>query len=244
MPVYVPPLVIPALSCHTATVVFLHGFGDNGAGWEDAVNGWRRREQLSEIKFILPHATAIPITVNGGRDMPAWFDIKAFGGNTLEFKRRYEDERGILRSTEYIHSIIQTEIDNGVPADRIVVGGFSQGGAMSIFSGLTFTARLAGIFALSSFLLMSLKLATHIPQPELNKQTPVFMAHGDVDEVIATSLAMESYEEIKRQGYNVSLNIYQGLPHATSAKEMADIEAFLIERIPRLKTKELRKLEL
>ncbi|KAH8666752.1 acyl-protein thioesterase-1-like protein [Xylariales sp. PMI_506] len=231
MALHAAPLVIPALARHTATVVFLHGLGDSGSGWEDAVNYWRRREQLNEVKFILPHAPSLAITANGGYRMPGWFDVKAFGGD-LESKQKNEDVPGVLKTTEYVHSLIQKEIDNGIPGDRIVIGGFSQGGAISMFSGLTAKVKLAGILAMSSFLLLHTKLHTHVPQPELNKQTSIFMAHGSVDQVIPTALAKESFDELKRQGYNASLKIYPGMAHSASPQELDDVEAYLKEVIP------------
>lgn len=151
---------------------------------------------------------------------------KAFGGD-LEFKQKHEDESGVLKTTEYVHSLIQKEIDDGIPGERIVVGGyviipaaqevvhisnpplrFSQGGAISTFSGLTTRAKLAGILALSSFLLLSRQLPNLVPQPELNKNTPVFMAHGEADPVIPVALAKESHNELTRQGYNATLRLY------------------------------------
>lgn len=105
--------------------------------------------------------------------------------------------------------MIQKEIDSGIPSDRIVIGGFSQGGAMSIFSGLTAKVKLAGIVALSSYLLLSLKFAELVPKPEFNKETPVFMAHGDVDEVVNTELGKKSYELLKGMGYNAKFKIYE-----------------------------------
>jgi lysophospholipase I len=126
----------------------------------------------------------------------------------VESLRRNEDEQGILRSQAYFHSLIQQEIDAGIPADRIVLGGFSQGGAMSLFSGLTAKVKLAGIVALSSYLVLSLKFAELVPKPELNKQTPIFMAHGDVDQVVNPSLGKASFELLKDMGYNVTMKTY------------------------------------
>jgi lysophospholipase I len=105
--------------------------------------------------------------------------------------------------------MIQKEIDAGIPADRIVIGGFSQGGAMSLFSGLTAKAKLGGIVALSSYLLLSLKFADLVTKPEFNKETPIFMAHGDSDQVVNTELGKKSYELLKGMGYNATMKIYK-----------------------------------
>ena len=232
-----PPLLFPATAKHTATVIFIHGLGDTGHGWAGAVENWRRRQRLDEVKFILPHAPSIPITCNWGMRMPGWYDIVSLAclpafpirirsrsapelltmglsaqhtidGNA-ESLRRNEDEAGILQSQAYFHELIQKEIDSGIPAERIVIGGFSQGGAMSIFSGLTARVKLGGIVALSSYLLLSLKFADLVPKPEANKDTPIFMAHGDVDQVVNTELGKKSYDMLKSMGYNATLKIYE-----------------------------------
>jgi len=122
--------------------------------------------------------------------------------------RRSEDEAGILVSQKYMHSLIQSEIDSGIPADRIVLGGFSQGGAISMFSGLTAPFKLAGIVALSSYLLLSLKFAQMVPHPEFNKDTPIFMGHGDQDQVVHFQLGKRSHEMLKELGYNATLKVY------------------------------------
>lgn len=225
------PLVFPASARHTATVIFIHGLGDSGHGWAPAVENWRRRQRLDEVKFILPHAPAIPITCNFGMKMPGWFDIHTIDGNA-EALRRNEDEVGVLRSQEYFHGLIQQEIDAGIPADRIVLGGFSQGGAMSIFSGLTAKYKLAGIVALSSWLLLSQKFAEIAPKPEFNKETPVFMGHGDSDQIVNTVLGKKSYDLLKDLGYNVSWHVYPDMAHSACPEELDDVEAFLKERLP------------
>jgi len=125
-----------------------------------------------------------------------------------ESLRKDEDEPGILQSQAYFHELIQKEIDSGIPADRIVIGGFSQGGAMSIFSGLTAKVKLAGIVALSSYLLLSLKFSDLVPKPEFNKETPIFMAHGDKDRIVNFELGKKSYDLLKGMGYNATFKVY------------------------------------
>ncbi|SPQ19671.1 8be0b131-e0c1-431b-8997-3c46d37006fa [Thermothielavioides terrestris] len=234
-----PPLLFPATARHTATVIFIHGLGDTGHGWAPAVENWRRRQRLDEVKFILPHAPAIPITCNWGVRMPGWYDIHAIDGS-VESLRRNEDEAGILLSQAYFHELIQQEIDAGIPSDRIIIGGFSQGGAMSIFSGLTAKVKLAGIVALSSYLLLSLKFADLVPKPEVNKETPIFMAHGDSDQVVNTKLGRMSYDMLKSMGYNATLKIYEDMGHSACPEEMDDVEAFLTERLPALGSTEAK----
>jgi predicted esterase len=112
----------------------------------------------------------------------------------------------MLESQAYFHELIQKEVDSGV---QVVVGGFSQGGAMSLLSGLTAKVKLAGIVALSSWLPLSLKFAELVPKPEFNKETPIFMAHGDADTVVPTALGKLSYDLLKGLGYNATFKIYR-----------------------------------
>lgn len=122
--------------------------------------------------------------------------------------RANEDEAGILASREYFNGLIQQEINAGIPAERIVLGGFSQGGAMSLFSGLTSKVKLGGIVALSSYLLLSLKFAELLPTPNVNKDTPLFMAHGDQDVVVPIQLGVRSHDALKALGYKPIFKIY------------------------------------
>ncbi|KAK3941941.1 Phospholipase/carboxylesterase/thioesterase [Diplogelasinospora grovesii] len=227
------PLLLPAPARHTATVIWVHGLGDTGHGWAPVVENWRRRQRLDEVKFVLPHAPSIPITCNMGSVMPGWYDIAAIDG-TAESLSRSEDEAGILRSQEYFHGLIQNEVDAGIPGDRIVLGGFSQGGAISIFSGLTAKVKLAGIVGLSSYLLLSTKFDKLVPKPEFNKETPILMAHGDCDVVVKWELGDKSYRQLKDMGYNVKMTTYKGMGHNACLEELDEVEAFLRERLPAL----------
>jgi len=241
--VYRPPLVFPATAAHTATVIFLHGLGDTGNGWEFAVENWRRRQRLNEVKFILPHAPRIPITINRGMRMPGWYDIVELGGDP-DSLRKSEDREGILRTQQHVHELIQKEIDSGIPADRIVLGGFSQGGAVSIFSGLTAKFKLAGILALSAYLLLSQQYASLVPKPEFNKETPIFMGHGDSDEVVHTQLGELTNSILKGLGYNVTFKVYEDLAHSATPEELDDAEAFLNKVLPPKQSKADEKSEL
>ncbi|KAK2038214.1 phospholipase/Carboxylesterase [Colletotrichum somersetense] len=225
------PLVFPAAGKHTATVIFAHGLGDTGKGWASAVENWRRRQRLDEVKFVLPHAPEIPITCNWGMRMPGWFDIKKLDG-TVESLRESEDEPGILASAQYFRSLVQAEVDAGIPADRIVLGGFSQGGAMAIFTGLTGPHRIAGIVGLSCWLLLSDKFAGLVPADKPNQDTPVFLGHGDVDPLVRPELGALSAEVLKKLGYKITRKLYRGMPHAACPEELDDVEAFLRERLP------------
>ncbi|KJK83538.1 hypothetical protein H634G_01667 [Metarhizium anisopliae BRIP 53293] len=222
----IAPLVIPAAGRHTATVVFIHGLGDTGHGWADAVSFWRTRQSMNEIKFILPHAPHIPITMNGGMPMPGWFDIKTL------VKGADEDGPGVLQSRDYLHGLIQQEIKDGISADRIVLGGFSQGGAMSIFAGLTAPVKIGGIVGLSSWLLLNQKFKDYVPDGNINKDTPIFMGHGDRDPLVLYDLAKDSEKALGSMGYSVTFKTYRGMQHQACAEELGDVEAFLSSRLP------------
>ena len=120
-----------------------------------------------------------------------------------------EDGPGILLSQAYVHSLIQDEIAAGISADRIILGGFSQGGAMSIFSGLTAPVKIGGIVGLSSWLLLSQSFRDHVPDQDLNKATPIFMGHGDRDPMVRYPLAKDSEAALKEMGYDVTLKTYR-----------------------------------
>ncbi|RDL40986.1 uncharacterized protein BP5553_00965 [Venustampulla echinocandica] len=224
-----PPsaLVVPAVTRHTATVIMAHGLGDSGAGWVSLAENWRRRQKFDEVKFVFPNAPTIPITVNMGMQMPGWYDITQF--NDLQDR---QDEVGILRSREYFHSLIKAEIDAGVPSERIVLGGFSQGGAMSIFSGITAPTKLGGIFGLSCYLLLHNKIKDFVEKGNPNKDTPIFMGHGDSDPLVIPEWGNMTAEILRKDGWKVDLKMYKDLEHSADPEEIDDVEKYLNERIP------------
>ncbi|GFP59252.1 acyl-protein thioesterase 1 [Trichoderma asperellum] len=229
------PLVFPALSRHTATVIFVHGLGDSGHGWADAVQLWQRKHRLDEVKFILPNARVMPITVNGGFPMPAWFDVKSLGASsnmTLDERSRDTDEAGILESRAYLYSLIQSEVSQGISSDRVVLGGFSQGGAMSLFSGITAPFKLAGIVGMSCWLPLSHKLKELIPGTNFNQDTPIFMGHGDVDPTVLYEWGTATEQRLKDLNYDVNLETYGGMGHSACMEEFDDVESFLVSKLP------------
>ena len=122
--------------------------------------------------------------------------------------RSRQDEKGILLTREYLNGLIQAEIDAGIPSERIVLGGFSQGAAMSLFSALTGPVKLAGVVGLSSWLPLDSKLSEFLQQSDLNKQTPILMCHGTSDVVVPTDLGKLSYEKLKADGFDVTMKLY------------------------------------
>ncbi|KAI9817468.1 MAG: hypothetical protein M1827_001078 [Pycnora praestabilis] len=220
-------LVVPALKKHTATVIMAHGLGDSGAGWVGLAENWRRRGKFEEVAFIFPNAPNIPITVNFGMKMPGWYDI-----TTFDELAQAHDEPGILSSRNYFNTLISGETSKGIPSSRIVLGGFSQGGAISLFTGLTCPQKLGGIFGLSSYLLMHTTLKTYVPKDNPNKETPIFMGHGDVDPLVKPEWGRRTAEALKEWGWTVDLKMYPGLAHSADPKEIDDLEAYLMARLP------------
>ncbi|KAK3671501.1 hypothetical protein LTR78_008600 [Recurvomyces mirabilis] len=224
-------LVVPALKRHTSTVIVAHGLGDSGAGWMFLAEQWRMKDKFPETKFILPNAPQIPITINMGMRMPGWYDIADFSSLA---ETRSEDETGIMRSQKVFHTLIEEEIKAGIPSERIVLGGFSQGGAMSLLAGVTNPTKLGGIFGLSCYLLLREKVQSLVPAENPNKATPIFMGHGDADPVVRYTWGQQTAAKLKEWGWNVDFRTYRGLPHSAAPEEIDDLERYLNERIPPL----------
>ncbi|KAB8231932.1 hypothetical protein ETB97_004830 [Aspergillus alliaceus] len=228
------PFVVPALKKHTATVIMAHGLGDSGAGWMGLAQNWRRRGMFEEVAFIFPNAPMIPITVNFGMTMPGWYDISKLGRD-LDFEEilRTQDEPGILRSRDYFNTLIKEQMDQGIKPSRIVLGGFSQGGAISLYSGVTNKEKLGGVFGLSCYLPLSDRVMNQIPENWPNKKTPFFLGHGTVDEVVQYEFGRLSSKLMKDIGLeNVQFNTYPDLGHSADPQEIEDLEKFLQQTIP------------
>jgi len=223
-------LIVPALKKHTSTVIVAHGLGDSGAGWKFLADEFRRKGKFPETKFIFPNAPNIPITINMGMRMPGWYDIADFS----DLANRSDDETGIVRSQKVFHNLIAEEIKNGIPTERIVLGGFSQGGAMSLMAGTTAPTKLGGIFGLSCYLLLKDKLRSMIPADSPNKDTPIFMGHGDADQVVRHAWGKATAEQLSEWGWKVDFRTYRGLPHSADPEEIDDLEKYLSARIPDL----------
>lgn len=200
-----------------ASVIWLHGLGADGHDFaglvpELDVSG------CPPIRFVFPHAPSMPVTLNGGYVMPAWYDIK---GSDLTDR---QDAGGIARSEAAIHALIAHEIARGIPAHRIVLAGFSQGCAMALHTGLRYPEKLAGIIGLSGYLPLADQFSA--AQHPANQTTPIFMAHGTADPVVALAWAQASREQLSRMGYAVQWHTYP-MPHSVHPAEIADISRFL-----------------
>lgn len=197
-----------------ASVIWLHGLGADGYDFEPIVE----QLKLPNVRFILPHAPDIAVTINNGYVMPAWYDLY---GLTTGSK---EDESGIRLSQEYINSLINIEINRGVPAERIVLAGFSQGGAIALHTALRYPQRLGGVLALSTYLPLKSKLADEAHSA--NMDVPIFVAHGIFDEVISMDTCQSSLDLLQSRQFSVTWRTYN-MAHSVCAEEIADIRDFL-----------------
>ncbi|KAI5809881.1 Phospholipase/carboxylesterase/thioesterase [Peziza echinospora] len=215
-------IVVPAATTHTATFIFLHGLGDTGAGWSSISENFRLRRKFDEVAFIFPHAPTIPITCNGGMRMPGWYDITDFPNLSSS-----DDEAGMLRSISAINAIIGEQVDKGIPPERIIVGGFSQGCAIALLTGLTSERPLGGIVALSGYLAFRDKIAQM--RTEVSKKIPIFMAHGKRDPVVKFAWGEESKNMLvdKLGQQKVTWKTYANLEHSANLQEMNDMEAWM-----------------
>ncbi|KIV85662.1 hypothetical protein PV11_01330 [Exophiala sideris] len=228
-------LIVPALKKHSATIIMAHGLGDSGAGWVSLAESWRRRGKFEDVKFIFPNAPNIPITVNFGMRMPGWYDIvRRRDDSDFSDLNQQQDETGILRSRSTFTKLITDEVAAGIPSNRIILGGFSQGGAMSLFTGVTTPHKLGGVFGLSCYLVLANKIKELAKEAsDANKDTPFFMGHGDADEVVKYRWGQRTAEMLKNElGHKVEFKTYKGLPHSADMKEIDDLEEFIKRCLP------------
>jgi phospholipase/carboxylesterase len=198
-------------------VIWLHGLGADGWDFVPIVRELPLPEEL-QLRFVFPHAPARPVTINNGFVMRAWYDIKQ---NDIA---RVPDERGIRESQAAVEGLIAREKARGVAAARIVLAGFSQGGAIALQTGLRHAERLGGIVALSSYLPLAETLEAEASAA--NKSTPIFFAHGTQDQVIPVQLAEDSRRSLELRGYSVDWSTYP-MPHSVCAEEVEALAEFL-----------------
>src|SRR3954468_8071515 len=200
-----------------AAVIWLHGLGADGHDFEPIVPELRLPGAL-QLRFIFPHAPVRPVTLNQGMRMRAWYDILRLDGGA-------EDDAGIRASQGLVETLIAEEVKKGIKAARIILAGFSQGGAIALHTALRHPAPLAGILALSTYL--PLNASVKAEAGEANRKTPIFMAHGQYDDIIPLARAQQSRKILADAGYDVQWKTYP-MPHSVCAEEIADIAGFLV----------------
>lgn len=215
---YEPPIEYCNSSTPTASVIWLHGLGADGSDFLPVVE----MLNLPHIRFILPHAPYQKVTLNNGYEMRAWYDLF---GLSLEAT---EDETGIRDTQINIEALIANENMRGIPTDRIVLAGFSQGGAIALHTALRHGQPLAGILALSTYLPLRSKLAQE-KSPE-NQHTPIMMAHGRQDSVIPLTFCEVTRALLIAQGYTLDWHVYD-MAHSVCMEEIDDIRTFLMQHL-------------
>jgi phospholipase/carboxylesterase len=214
--------LLPAVEIETGTptdaaVIFLHGLGDDGHGWSDIVPALRLPTTL-HIRFLFPHAPDMPVTVNRGYEMPAWYDIE-----DADFRTR-SDIATVRTSRVRIERLIARERHRGIASSRIVLGGFSQGGSLALYVGLRHTERLAGLIALSAYVIDPDALEQEASPP--NRHVPIFMAHGTDDDVVRFEWGDASRAALERCGWPVEWHAYP-MGHSAALEEVEEIGRFI-----------------
>lgn len=208
---YLPCVEIEPQQSANASVIWLHGLGANGHDFAPIVPMIKLPE-YSQVRYIFPHAQERPVTINMGYIMPAWYDI-------LEMSvERKIDLQGLLDSAQQVQDLIQREIDRGIAGQRIVVAGFSQGGAVAYQSALTFNQPLAGLMVMSSY------FATHdsIEPAATNKNIPVYVYHGTQDPIVMEKLGQDAVGYLQAMGYETRYTTYPA-EHTVTPEQINDI---------------------
>ncbi len=206
----------------TAAVIWMHGLGassDDFAGLVPELN----LEGCQGIRFVFPQAPSIPITINGGYVMPGWYDLYGMDLVTRQ------DAEGIQRSEAQIRALVEREVARGIPYERIVLAGFSQGCAMALHTALRLPHPIAGVMALSGYLPLADRFAAE--RHTANTNTPIYMAHGTQDPVVILKRGEDSRDALTSLGHKVQWHTYP-MPHSVYPREVADIAAFLRQVLP------------
>ncbi|XP_072018074.1 acyl-protein thioesterase 1-like [Amphiura filiformis] len=213
------PVIVEPMGTHTATVFFLHGLGDTGHGWGQQMN----EIKAPHIKYVCPTAKQIPVTLNGGMKMNSWFDIKSLSFDSAQ------DEAGITGASDDLKSWIAQEEQNGIPASRIVLAGFSQGGAVALYTALTLEKKVAGVIGLSTWLPLHHKFPDAIKGV---KDYPFLQCHGDMDPMVNYAFGNMTSEKLKKFASNHEFKTYSGMQHSSCYEEMEDVKSFLNRVLP------------
>lgn len=216
---HLPSIEVEPESTADACVIWLHGLGASGYDLEPIVSALGLPAQ-SAIRFLFPHAPSIPITINGGYVMPGWYDIRE-----IDIERKV-DEKQLLASASAVHALVDREIERGIDSRRIVIAGFSQGGAVGYQAALTYPRPLAGMLGMSSYFATADSL---VPNPA-NARLAIGIYHGTADPMVPETLGQQSRQQLLRMGYDPFYKTYP-MEHAICAEEIADISLWLKETL-------------
>ncbi|XP_070702646.1 acyl-protein thioesterase 2 [Pempheris klunzingeri] len=222
-PLLTEAVTVSGLEKETAAVIFLHGLGDTGHGWADTLTAIR----LPHVKYICPSAPRIPVTLNMKMTMPAWFDLMGLSPESQE------DESGIKKAADDIKAIIEHEAKNGIPPHRIILGGFSQGGALSLYTALTCQHQVAGVVALSCWL----PLHKSFPSASSgNKNIPILQCHGEMDTMIPVQFGAMTAAKLRYivNPQMITFKTYPSLIHSSCPQEIEAVKEFIEKYLPRI----------
>lgn len=216
---YLPAVEIEPKQTATASVIWLHGLGADGNDFVPIIPELKLPEDLA-VRFIFPHAPKLPVTINNGHVMPAWYDI-------LEMSiDRSVDVAQLEKSAQAIADLIDREIERGIPSEKIILAGFSQGGAVAYQCGLTYPKPLAGILALSTYFATPETIKTH----DANDDIPVHIFHGTKDPVVPEFLGQQARDVLKHMGYQCTYRTYP-MEHSVVMEEIEDIGAEIVSML-------------
>ena len=200
-----------------ASVIWMHGLGDDGKGWSEVVPALNLPQSLA-VRFIFPHAPVIAVTVNNGMRMRAWYDIRQ--ANLSE----RADLEGVLASQAHVDALIAREVSRGIAARRVILAGFSQGGAIALYAGVRYAERLGGVIGLSTYLVGFDRVAADASAA--NRDVPIFMAHGTLDGVVQLAWAERSRDALRAGGWDVEWHTYP-IEHSAVIDEIVAAGKFI-----------------
>ena len=200
-----------------ASVIWMHGLGDDGKGWSEVVPALNLPQSLA-VRFIFPHAPVIAVTINNGMRMRAWYDIRQ--ANLSE----RADLEGVLASQAHVDALIAREVSRGIAARRVILAGFSQGGAIALYAGVRYAERLGGVIGLSTYLVGFDRVAAEASAA--NRDVPIFMAHGTLDGVVQLAWAERSRDALRAAGWDVEWHTYP-IEHSAVIDEIVAAGKFI-----------------
>ncbi|CAG5133505.1 unnamed protein product [Candidula unifasciata] len=212
-----PPVIVQPRAVATASLIFLHGLGDSGHGWADSF----RALALKHIRCICPHAVYTRITLNCATAVSV-FDILGLHPSSPE------DDQGIQESSKELQQLVHKEVSGGIPAEKIVIGGFSQGGALALYTALATDTPVGGVLGLSTWLPLN-KYFTEDTNPKYNTNVPVLLCHGEADPMVSFRWGQATYEIVRSFNPNTQFKSYSNLSHSSCSQEMRDVKLFLEE---------------
>lgn len=217
----VPPVIIKATKKHTATLIFLHGLGDTGVGWAGALNSMK----LSNMKIICPTAPMIPVSLNMGMQMPAWYDIYTLDAENPD---KREDIEGVEMASQNLEGLVSGEVQGGIPRSSVFVGGFSQGGAVALYHTLRHSdAPVGGCIALSTYIPGNMRWEGSDRVSSCT--TPILQVHGEADDVVKFERGKQTLEILKKYAKEIQWKSYPGMGHEGTLEELELVKDFILK---------------